>query len=305
MPEITLLGTGGMLPLKDRFLTSLYVEQDGKAILIDCGEGTQVAFAQHNLKLSKVKAIFLTHLHADHVTGLPGLLLSLGNTGCCELLPIYCGTSTVEMVRHLLYVTGGLPFDVKIIPISEKKQTSFSLPMIDPMLTVAALPLKHRVGCLGYRLEFSKKPEFLPENARALDIPVQFYKALHAGECVTLPDGRRIRPEQVTGEPRRPLRLTYTTDTLPIPEIAEFASGSDLFICEGMWGMPDKKDSMNQKRHMLMQDACRLAVQAHAERLWLTHYSPAEKHPEIYGEELAAICPAVTIAADGEHITLK
>lgn len=305
MPEVTLLGTGGMLPLKDRFLTSLYVEQDGKAVLIDCGEGTQVAFAQHGLKLSKIKAICLTHLHADHVTGLPGLLLSLGNTGCCDLLPIYCGTSTVEMVRHLLYVTGGLPFDVKIIPISERKQTSFLLPQIDPMLTVTAMPLKHRVSCLGYRLEFRKKPEFLPENARALQIPVQFYKLLHAGECVTLPDGRCIRPEQVTGKPRVPLRLTYTTDTLPIPEISEFARESDLFICEGMWGTEEKKDSMDQKRHMLMQDACRLAVKADAKRLWLTHYSPAEKEPEIYRDALEQICPVVTVARDGEHIILK
>ena len=305
MPDITLLGTGGMLPLKDRFLTSLYYEHNGKALLIDCGEGTQVAFGQHGLKLSRIEAIFFTHLHADHVTGLPGLLLSLGNTGRTEMLPLYCGISAVTIIRHLLCVTGGLPFDVQIIPVNEKKPQEFRFPEIDPLLTVQTLPLDHRVPCLGYRISLEKKPVFQPDKAKALDIPVQFYKTLHSGEDVYLPDGRLIRSSQVTGEPRPPLLVTYTTDTLPIPEIVNFAKGSDLFICEGMWGSDDKKDSMNEKHHMLMQDACRLAVQAGAKRLWLTHYSPAEKSPDDYGDNLRTIYPDVTISRDGQHITLK
>ena len=305
MPEITLLGTGGMLPLKDRFLTSLYFEHEGKALLIDCGEGTQVAFAQHGLKLSHLEAIFITHMHADHVTGLPGLLLSLGNTGREKRLPIYCGISAVMTVKHLLFVAGGLPFDVQIIPINEKKRQTFRFPEIDPLLCVHTLPLHHTAPCLGYQIELGKKPEFLPEKAQALEVPVQFYRTLHAGEDVWLPDGRFIKSSQVTGAPREPLRITYTTDTLPILAIAEFAKNSDLFICEGMWGSESKKDSMNEKFHMLMQDACRLAVKAQAKRLWLTHYSPAEKSPEDYFERLDVIYPEVVISKDGEHITLR
>ncbi|MCR4645867.1 MAG: ribonuclease Z [Oscillospiraceae bacterium] len=304
MPEITLLGTGGMLPLKNRFLTSLYYEQNGQAILIDCGEGTQVAFAQHGLKLSRISAICLTHLHADHVTGLPGLLLSLGNTGRQEMLPIYCGTTTVMTVKHLLYVTGGLPFDVKIIPLNEKKPQELHFTDIDPLLTVRTLPLSHQAPCLGYQIELGKKPEFLPDKAKALEVPVQFYRTLHSGEDVWLPDGRFIKASDVTGPPRLPLKVTYTTDTLPILAIADFAKDSDLFICEGMWGSEERKDSMNEKKHMLMQDACRLAVKAKAKRLWLTHYSPAEKDPHVYEEELQMIYPGVNISKDGEHISL-
>ena len=305
MPEITLLGTGGMLPLKDRFLTSFYFEHNGKALLIDCGEGTQVAFAQHGLKLSRIEAIFITHLHADHVTGLPGLLLSLGNTGREKRLPIYCGTSAVMTVKHLLFVAGALPYDVQIIPLGEKKRQTVTFPEIDPLLCVHTLPLQHRAPCLGYRIELGKKPEFLPDQAEALKIPVQFYRTLHAGEDVWLPDGRFIKASQVTGAPREPLHIVYTTDTLPILAIAEFARNADLFVCEGMWGDEGKKDSMNEKGHMLMQDACRLALKAKAKRLWLTHYSPAEKSPEDYAEELSMIFPEVVISKDGEHLTLK
>ena len=277
--DITLLGTGGMLPLKDRFLTSCYVEHNGKAVLIDCGEGTQVAIAKHDLKLSRIEMLLITHSHADHVTGLPGLLLSLGNTDRQSPLPIYLPASAENAVRGLLQVCGRLPYPVLF----------------------RQLP----VPCLGYRIELRKKPEFQPEQAKALDIPVQFWKRLHSGEHVTLPDGREILPAQVTGAARPPVRIVYTTDTLPIPQIADLAAGADLFVCEGMWGDPDRKENLNSKRHMLMQDACRLAAQAQAKRLWLTHYSPAEKDPAQYLKTLQSICPAVTVSRDGERITLR
>ena len=174
----------------------------------------------------------------------------------------------------------------------------------DPMLEISALPVDHKVPCLGYSLTFRKKPEFLPENAKSLGVPVQFWKSLHKGEAVTLPDGREIRPEQVTGNARKSIKITYVTDTRPIPGIADFARDSDLFICEGMYGDKDKKLSMNQKGHMLMQDACTLAGQANVSRLWLTHYSPAEKHPELYQEELNQLFPGVKISRDVENISL-
>ena len=303
--DITLLGTGGMLPLKDRFLTSCYVEHNGKAVLIDCGEGTQVAIAKHDLKLSRIEMLLITHSHADHVTGLPGLLLSLGNTDRQSPLPIYLPASAENAVRGLLQVCGRLPYPVLFRQLPEREAVSFTAQEIDPMMTISVLPLRHTVPCLGYRIELRKKPEFQPEQAKALDIPVQFWKRLHSGEHVTLPDGREILPAQVTGAARPPVRIVYTTDTLPIPQIADLAAGADLFVCEGMWGDPERKENLNSKRHMLMQDACRLAAQAQAKRLWLTHYSPAEKDPAQYLKTLQSICPAVTVSRDGERITLR
>lgn len=303
MPEICLLGTGGMLPLKDRFLTSLFVEFNGKAILIDCGEGTQVAFAQHERKLSRIEAILITHGHADHVTGLPGLLLSLGNCSRTEPLDIYYPAGWERVIKNLLSVCDCLPFPVELHSL-EQKPISWTAEKIDSMLEVSALPVDHKVPCLGYSMTLRKKPVFLPEKAKALEIPVKFWKLLHQGEAVTLPDGREILPEQVTGEARKSVKITYVTDTRPIPEIIDFAKNSDLFICEGMYGDTEKKESMNQKGHMLMQDACELASKANVKELWLTHYSPAEKSPELYQEELQKLFSNIKISKDGESAVL-
>ena len=304
MPDICLAGTGGMLPLKDRFLTGCFLEYSGKAILIDCGEGMQVALAAADIKISRIEMILITHNHADHVTGLPGLLLSMGNCSREEPLDIYMPEGAERVVRSLISVCGRLPFEVRLNTLPDKEAVNFIADKIDPMLTISTLPVKHSVKCLGYSLMLEKKPVFQPEKAKELDIPVKLWRVLHAGEAVTLDDGRTIQPDEVTGDKRPPVKVTYVTDTLPIGEIVGFAKGADLFICEGMYGDTDKKQSMNEKGHMLMQDACRLAADAGVKRLWLTHYSPAEKHPENFERELKKLFPEVLISKDGEKITL-
>lgn len=304
MPEIVLAGTGGMLPLADRFLTGLYVSHGGKALLIDCGEGMQVALAAAGCKLSRIDTILLTHCHADHVTGLPGLLLSLGNCSRKEPVKLCFPQSMGAVVNALMSVCGGLPYDVMTVSLPEDRNISFSLDDIDPMLSVTTLPLKHSVPCLGYRLCFAKRPRFDPEAAKALGVPQELWKRLHSGENVVLPDGRTVSPAEVTGEERRSTVVTYVTDTLPFSGIADLAAGSDLFVCEGMYGSADKKQSMEQKGHMLMQDACMLAKQAEVRELWLTHYSPAEKCPSIFSEELKGIFGNTVVTEDGRSISL-
>ena len=304
MPDICLAGTGGMLPLKDRYLTGCFLEYNGKAILIDCGEGMQVALAAADLKISRIEMILITHYHADHVTGLPGLLLSMGNCSREDTLDIFIPESSERVVRNLISVCGRLPFEVRIHKLPDNEAVSITADKIDPMLTISTLPVKHSVKCLGYSFLLEKKPVFQPERAKELDIPVKYWRVLHAGEAVTLDDGRVIQPEDVTGEKRDPVKVTYVTDTLPIKEIISFAKNADLFICEGMYGDTEKKQSMNEKGHMLMQDACRLAKEASVKELWLTHYSPAEKHPENFRNELKKLFSNVRVSSDGDKITL-
>ncbi|MBR1422938.1 MAG: ribonuclease Z [Ruminococcus sp.] len=301
--DICLLGTGGMLPLKNRFLTSCYIEHEGKGVLIDCGEGTQVAAAKAQIKISRICVILLTHTHADHITGLPGLLLSIANTERTEPLNIYAPKNALGVVEALLKITGKLPYRIEIKALETREMSTMRLDAIDPMLELRALPLKHSTICLGYSLTLYHKRVFLPERADELGVPLRERKTLHNGESITV-DGKIITPEMVTDEPRAPQRLTYVTDTLPINEISGFASGSELFICEGMYGDTEKKKSMNEKGHMLMQDACALAKRAEVKELWLTHYSPAEPDPKIYKEELRRIFPRVKISRDGQKTVI-
>jgi len=304
MPEVCLLGTGGMLPLKNRFLTSLYVEHNGKALLIDCGEGTQVAMGMHNIKMSKLEALLITHSHADHVTGIPGLLLSIGNCSRTQPLHIYSPESCIKDIKNLMSVCGCLPYDAVFHGLSASQPAQFTLETIDPMLQISTLPLEHRVDCIGYSIVFNKKPVFSPEKAKALGVPVQYWKTLHSGEQVVLPDGRTVNTDDVTDKQRTPVKITYTTDTLPLTSIKDFAHNSDLFVCEGMYGDITKKESMNEKGHMLMQDACKIARESNSARLWLTHYSPAEKEPLAYEKELSQIFSNVTVSCDGQKISL-
>ena len=305
MPEITLLGTGGMMPLSYRWLTSCYYFQNGHAVLIDCGEGTQIALTEAECRHNRVDVILLTHMHADHVSGLPGFLLSMGNAERTEPLDIYLPDGKVPVIKGLLSICDRLPFRVRFNELPLDRECEFDLPQIDPLLTARSLPVRHSTHCLGYSLTLSRRQEFQPERAKELQIPVQYWRVLHSGEAVTLEDGRTITPDLVTVANRRPIKLTYVTDTLPFKAIAEFAKDSQLFICEGMYGDKSKKSDMNAKGHMLMQDACRLAEQANAERLWLTHYSPACPAPWVYEEELKALFPAVVIPKDGRKIDLK
>ena len=304
MIDVCLLGTGGMVPLKSRFLTGLFAEINGRGVLIDCGEGMQVAFGAHDIKLSKVDVILITHSHADHVAGLPGLLLSVGNCSRTEPLEIYMPASCERIVKGLMCLCENLPYEVRLHAL-ENNTMSFKLPLIDPLLTVNTLSLKHSTECVGYSMILEKKPVFDPDKAKSLNVPVKLWKALHSGESVVLDDGTAVASKDVTKGERPAVKLTYVTDTLPFYDIAKFAENSDLFICEGMYGEPDKKESMNQKRHMLMQDACELAGQAKAKRLWLTHYSPAMDDPGKYENELKTLFANTVISADGQRETFK
>ena len=305
MFDVCLLGTAGMMPLKNRFLTSLYTEYQGNGFLIDCGEGTQVALSYHGLKMSRITYILITHAHADHISGLPGLLLSIGNNGRTSPVTIVYPESAEYCIKALLTVCGELPYEVVFHPVSETEPVGFDAADISPELRIRSMPVSHTVPCVGYSAVLNRRPVFIPEKAKALGVPVDCWKDLHSGNSVTLDNGTVVTTDQVIGAPRKPLKLTYVTDTLPIPEIAAMATDSDLFICEGMYGDIEKKKSMNEKGHMLMQDACGLAVAAGVKRLWLTHFSPAVKDPQIYSAELKTLFHAVTVPEDGTKIQLK
>ena len=299
MLDICLGGTGGMMPLPDRFLTCCWAEYQGGAALIDCGEGTQVSLRRAGCRLSRLEALLLTHVHADHVAGLPGLLLSLGNTGREKPLPVYGPKGAARVVKALTVISqeAGFPLEIHEMEGGEKA-------LLPNGLTMTCLALTHRAPCLGYRLTLKRKGIFNPDKARQLGVPIEMYRTLHSGKSVTLMDGRIIEPSMVLDGEREPISLCYMTDSLPVEGMADFARGANLLIGEGMYYDDAMAESMREKTHMLFSDSARVAAGAGVKRLWLTHFSPACTDPENGLERVRAIFPDTHVPRDGEWIHL-
>ncbi|MCL2634073.1 MAG: ribonuclease Z [Oscillospiraceae bacterium] len=300
MIDVCLPGTGGMVPLPNRWLTCCWIEYQGQAILIDCGEGTQIALKKAGLKPSRLELLLITHFHADHVSGLPGLLLTLANSARTQPLTIAGPVGLNRIVSALTIIAPKLPYLLNIVELDKLNPASFE----KAGMTVSALPLRHRTTCLGYKTQLFRKPVFNPEKAAALDIPVQMYKLLHAGETVTLDDGRIIQPQQVLDGERKTISICYMTDTRPVPEMVDFARDVDLLISEGMYFDEEMRTKIEEKQHMLFSDSANLAKKCGAKQLWLTHYSPALERPKDGVKLVRGIFENTHAAYDGMAITI-
>lgn len=275
MIEVSLIGTGGMMPLPDRFLTSLAVRRNGHMLLIDCGEGTQITLKQLGWGFKKLDYICFTHFHADHIAGLPGLLLTMGNCARTKPLTVIGPSGIKHIVNSLRVIAPELPFPVKFIELPADK--TFELDLDDYRLS--SLPLNHRISCLGYSIYVPRPGKFDPE--RAQNIPLKFWNPLQKGETI-VSNGNVYTPDMVTGPQRAGLKISYITDTRPIETIPGFIRDSDLFICEGLYGDDEKLSNAEKYNHMLFSEAAALAKDGNAKELWLTHYSPALSDPENY-----------------------
>ncbi len=300
MINVTLIGTGGMVPLPDRFLSSCLIEYNGRSVLLDCGEGTQISLHKGKLSMNKIDTILLTHCHADHVTGLPGLLLTIGNQGRTEPIYIVAPRSSTKYINSLLIVCGFLPYEVRIAELHDTKSQVFE----QIGLKVTSIPLKHHINCLGYSLELSLKPHFQPDKAKKLNIPVKFWKLLHNGNNIEINDCT-YTPDMVLGEPRKPIKISYVTDTRPVKHIKDIVKESDLFICEGMYGEDEQYDNAVEKMHMIFSEAAKIAKDANVQELWLTHFSPSMAKPEEFIEYAKRVFPNVKVGKDLMSTTLK
>ena len=295
MIDVTLLGTGGMMPLPGRFLTSLYVRTNGRTILIDCGEGTQTAIRTASLRFKCIDAILITHYHADHVSGLPGLFLTIGNEGRTEPIHIYGPTGLTRVISAFLTIIGELPYDL-IFHELPGEETRFEC----ANLSVTAAPADHGMPCLFYHLSLSRPGKFDPARARQNGVPLALWGQLQKGEAVG-----GFSPNDVLGPARRGLSLLYATDTRPVDRIALYGKDADLLILEGMFGEEEKKARAIETHHMTMQEAANLAQNAGSRELWLTHYSPATPHPEEFEEAIKRIFENTVVSIDGQTKTLS
>ena len=296
MLEVCLLGCGGMLPLPDRFLTSLLLRENGSSILIDCGEGTQVALHLCGWSVKRIDHILITHFHGDHVVGLPGLFMTMGNNGRTEPVHIWGNPGLRQILDGLLVVCPQLPFEVHCHDVAELGY-QFQL----GNLQVQALPVEHRVSCLAYSLSLPRAGKFDVAKAQQLQIPVQYWAPLQHGEIITY-EGCTYYPQDVLGVSRRGLKLTYATDCRPSGELVRLAQGSDLFVAEGLYGDEEKQSGAAEKGHMIFSEAATMAQQGHVRELWLTHYSPAMREPTEY---LAQTQKIFSNTKCGENLLMK
>lgn len=291
--DICLLGTGGMMPLPYRWLTSLMARYNGSSILIDCGEGTQIAMKEKGWSPKPIDIMCFTHYHADHISGLPGMLLTMGNAEKTTPLLMIGPKGLTRVVSALRVVAPELPFEINCLEITEPQQR-----FCFEGFHIEAFRVNHNVLCYGYNIIIERKGKFQIDKAMELGLDKKYWNRLQKGEVIEL-DGRIYTPDMVMGEQRKGLKLTYCTDSRPTEGIMKNAKNADLFICEGMYGEPDKKEKAKEYKHMTFYEAADMAKRANVAKLWLTHYSPSLTHPEEYKKEVQAIFPKTYLAKDG------
>lgn len=299
MLDVCLLGTGGMMPLPHRFLTAAMMRYNGSNLLIDCGEGTQVAIKEKGWTFKPIDILCFTHYHADHISGLPGLLLTMGNAERTEPLTMIGPKGLERVVGALRTIAPELPFEIRYVELTEPEAE-----IERNGYHIHAFRVNHNIACYGYTVEIRRAGRFLVEQAKENAIPQRYWSRLQKGETIAGEDGAVYTPDLVLGPKRKGIKVTYCTDTRPTESIAASAEESDLFICEGMYAEPEKLIKAKQYKHMTFYEAAELARRARVRELWLTHFSPSLVRAEDYMGKVKEIFADARLGKDGKSVEL-
>jgi ribonuclease Z len=275
--QVTFLGTSSGVPTRSRNVSAvaLRLPQRSELWLFDCGEGTQHQFLRSDLRVSQLRRIFITHMHGDHVFGLPGLLASLGLAGASDGLTLYGPDPLAAYLEGVLKTSStriGYPLQIERV---RQAAGSGAAVYEDEELTVRCTPLTHRIPAFAYRVDRKPRPgRFDVDKARELGIPPgPIYAQLKAGRSVTLEDGRIIRGAALCGPPRPGCSVVYCTDTVFSEAAVELAQGADLLIHESTFSHAEA-DLAIARQHSTSTMAAQTALEAGVKRLVLTHLSP-------------------------------
>lgn len=298
MLDVCLLGTAGMMPLPNRWLTACLFRYNGQGLLVDCGEGTQVALREAGFSPNPISVICLTHFHADHCSGLPGFLLSMGNSDRTEPITIIGPKGVETVVRSLRVIAPELPFEINFHEISGAEEDIEILGY-----HIHAFRVNHNVICYGYTIDIPRAGRFDVEAAKSLGLPVNMWNPLQKGKTIDF-EGKTYTPDMVMGSARKGIRVTYCTDTRPTQSLVDSARDADLLICEGMYAEEDKLVKAKQNKHMTFYEAAQVAKDAQVKELWLTHFSPSMTGHKRYMKKVCEIFPQSYLGEDGKFVEL-
>lgn len=283
--ECILLGSGGMMPMPYRLLTSLVVRHQGRTYMFDAGEGTQLGVKETGTGVRGLGVLAVSHLHADHCLGIPGIMMLKAQIQDPEPLVILGPPGVkrfVEQNQQMLEFYLNYP-----VSFREWSTDGGALAYEDDQVKIIWQPLKHTRFCLGYRLEELERPgKFHPERATALGVPRgNLWGRLQKGQAVVLEDGRKVTPEQVLGHSRRGRHVAYVVDTRPAKGAYRLVADADIAFMEGMFLAEDARHA-DAKGHLTVTEAARIATRAGARRAVLVHLSPRYRRESV--ELLAA-----------------
>ncbi|MFR7975274.1 MAG: ribonuclease Z [Intestinibacter bartlettii] len=302
MIDLTLLGCGGNVPMPNRFLSSLFINYKGRKMLIDCGEGTQVAMKKYNCGFKTIDLILITHLHGDHIIGLIGLLQTMGNSGKTDDLTIVGPVGITDAMNAIKVLVEYLPYRVYVI---ENPKEKFSLEHdILKDIEISTIDLEHSTECIGYSLYFKRKAKFDRQKAMSNDVPQILWKKLQEQDTVIYND-KTYYSSMVLGDERKGIKLSFITDTRPTFEIPQFIYGSDLFICEGMYGDDLDISKAVKNKHMTFREAASLANAGNVDKLLLTHFSPSIEEPKDFAHNATNLFKDTIIGEDGLSLSLS
>ena len=295
MIDLILLGCGGNMPMPNRFLSSLFINYQGRKILIDCGEGTQVSMKMKNCGFKNIDLICITHLHGDHTIGLIGLLSTIGNSTRTEDLTIVGPVGIIETMKAIRVLVEYLPYKVNVIENPEGSFTLLNNYLKD--LEISTLNLEHSTECLGYSFYFKRKAKFNVEKATKNKVPKILWQKLQNSRDIEF-EGNVYTPNMVLGDDRKGIKISLITDTRPIFSIPKFIENSDLFVCEAMYGDDLDISKAVKNKHMTFREAANLARIGNVKQLLLTHFSPSLEEPYFYKENATSIFENTIIGED-------
>lgn len=303
MVELTLLGCGGSMPTPNRSLSSLIINYRGRKILIDCGEGTQVSMKIANCGFKTIDYICITHLHGDHIIGLPGILSTIGNCGRTEVLTIIGPEGIKDVVEAFRLIVKELPYEINIIE-NPKEDILINNNYMNKDIIISTLEVDHSTQCIAYSFYIKRRAKFDMEKAIKNNVPKVLWSKLQNGREIKL-DGKSYTKDMVLGQPRKGIKVSFVTDTRPIKDIIKFIDNSDLLVCEGMYGDDCDLDRAIKNKHMTFRESAIIAKKSNVETMVLTHFSPIIKDPNIYIENATGIFENTIIGTDRLKLNLQ